>query len=443
MDKKVLKVYEYFILLLTSILFFIWSIPNMTSKRNIIIYSLLFLLLFYIKKNDLGIIDYLKKIKIIFFIILLLLIWMVIQAFFISTDTYYVLNEIRGQFLSALVCFFIGILLVNINFNFLSKKILINTLFFSGFLHLVINLIYFLYNYISYGNILYRFEFLIRIDEISFYTNLLYIFFLSEVYCRVKSKSSFLIGNNFFLVFIFMIFILSVSIQGMRLGVITFISTSFFFFLLLVFSIKETLLKKILYISILLGSLLILFNFSLEKDKRWNSFFETLELTLNDDSLYWLNRHKYTAPKLKDGKKVDLSNYLRVAQQINGYKLITEYPEGVGFSRRAYKEALLKKYNDGFGHPHSGLINFILGIGIPGLMIYILFLFTVLKIVLQRKHIYLFFFCIFLIISYHSRTIIDMTFQNHMLQIFFFLIGCSLILNKLRDKSEYKIHKGK
>jgi len=422
------KNHEYLILILISILIFIWPIPGTISIRNIVTYTILVLLLYNTIKHDKkALINLYKKTKSLLFILSIFLIWLIFQALFLSEHSTYILNEIRGQFLTPIIYFIIGLLLYNYNFISINKRIILNLIFFSGFAHILIITVYATFYFLTNHNLPYRFELLMRVDEISFYTNLFYIIFLTEIYYRINFKNNFLFLNRYFMFIFFLIFIFSIYLQGMRLGVLSFISTSSFFFLILVIFMDTNKIKKIFYLFVIVIFLSTLSIYSIKKDSRWDTLIQTIPIAISSDSLYWLNKQKYEIPKLPNGKSVNLSNYLRIAQQVNGYKMIINYPFGVGYSRRAYKHALEKKYNMGYGHPHSGILNFILGVGIIGFLIYLIFLISIVKIANKNKNNEIFYiFTIIIIITYHSRALIDMTFQNHMLQLFMFFLGIGL-----------------
>ena len=64
------------------------------------------------------------------------------------------------------------------------------------------------------------------------------------------------------------------------------------------------------------------------------------------------------------------STYYRVANFINGTRLISEYPLGTGFTYLPYKHYMSRIYPGSTAtHTHSGWIDFTLGVGIPGLLL--------------------------------------------------------------------------
>lgn len=188
---------------------------------------------------------------------------------------------------------------------------------------------------------------------------------------------------------------------------------------------------------ILFLSVVGIFSLNVKYDKRWDTFVETLNITIKDNSLYWVDKYKYECPKLSNGDCVDDSNYLRLKQFIEGIHLIKDYPLGNGYSRHTYQILVNKIYNaddNSFNFPHSGIINLFLGVGIIGTILYIgLVLFFILKLI-KLESSYPKIFTIFFIIAFHSRALVDMTFMNHNLKMYFFVLGIGLVSSLYEDR---------
>lgn len=366
----------------------------------------------------------------------LLIFYIFFLAFFLSDDITKALKEIKGQLIVPLIFLFFGIFIVALNNRLLTKRKIFNILFFTGFSHILIITIISLNTFINNGYLPIRKVYILPVDEVSFLTNLLYAMFLTEIYNRMITNKNTLFASNIILGVIFLIFSFSVYLQGMRWGVITFSATSFIFIIFYLYKSPILFFKKILIFLVLMSVITTALILNIKQDKRWDSIVETIPIAIKSDSLYWVNPSKYPCPKLKNGKCVDMSNYLRLAQQINGYKLIIDFPLGVGYSRYAYENALNKRYNNEagvFDFPHSGILNLLIGIGIPGILLYIIFLYLIIKRILYSKHSYYKIFTIFFIVAFHTRSFVDMTFMNHNLKVFMLLFGLGIgssILNK-------------
>jgi hypothetical protein len=73
-------------------------------------------------------------------------------------------------------------------------------------------------------------------------------------------------------------------------------------------------------------------------------------------------------PPVLDGHTVNQSTYYRIANAIEGVRIIKEHPLGAGFTYLPYGYYLSKLYPGSTSdHTHSGWIDFTLGVGLPGL----------------------------------------------------------------------------
>jgi hypothetical protein len=79
---------------------------------------------------------------------------------------------------------------------------------------------------------------------------------------------------------------------------------------------------------------------------------------------------QYWTPNNEIGRPINASTYERVAWFSKGIRLLIEYPEGAGFSHRAFRY-FMHKENTRFNvnNTHSGWLDFALGVGIPGIML--------------------------------------------------------------------------
>jgi hypothetical protein len=365
--------------------------------------------------------------------------WLLLQPFILDDNYLANFTEVKSQFLVPLLFFFIGIFLASFQYKRLSAKILLNIIFFSGFLHILIVTFMSIVIFIQTGSLPIRKVYLVPVDEINYLSGIIYSMYLAEIYNRIIHNKSFLTIHKYILPLIFIIFIFSIYIQGMRWGIVTFSGTSTLFLFILLFKIKMSLMKKISITLVFLGILGSMLYANIKYDKRWSTITESINIVLNDKSLYWVNKHKYPCPKLSNGKCVNLSNYLRLAQQINGYKLLIDFPNGSGYSRYAYKNAIQKKYDAGensFNFPHSSILNLSVGVGFIGITLYLSFLFFVVKFLLKQDDTYPKFFTLFFLLTFHARAVVDSVMMNHNLKIFFLLLGIGLIASISRNKEQ-------
>ncbi|WP_331775628.1 O-antigen ligase family protein [Sulfurospirillum sp. 1612] len=412
---------------LTALFIFTIYIKHTISLQYFILFFMILTLVFIAKKEKYHrYAMFFSKIKISMIFLFLLSSWILLQP--IITSRGYHLTEISNQFFSPLIYLFVG-MCIAILLPKRSQKIIINIVFFVGFSHLIILLTMAGYHFLQSGVIPIRKVYILPVDEISYLTNLIYSMFLAEIYTRFKYNQKYLYLSNFAIPFIFLTFVIAIYLEGMRWGVVTFSLTTITFILFYLLTSHHPKFQKFVLFSITTIFLIALVLGNLKSDKRWDSISETINISLYSPSLYWLNPTKFPCPKLSNGQCVNMSNYIRLAQQVHGYKTLLDYPLGIGYSRYAYKNMMDEKYNNqegGFNFPHSGVLNLIIGIGIPGFILYVAFTLSLLYLLLKLSPSFSQIFTIFFIFAYNTRGIIDMTFMNHSLKVFFFLMGLGI-----------------
>ena len=168
----------------------------------------------------------------------------------------------------------------------------------------------------------------------------------------------------------------------------------------------------------------------LKTDPRWARFVESSSYSFQTDTvLSWLDPKRYPYPILSDGQPLDASAYERTAWIIVGMKLSAEHKLGVGFTRKAYTNTVMDKYGVLVRHSHSGLVEYTLGMGWPGIALWAVFLLMVFSLGLRRllrKHDTLALASMFLVSGFAGRMVIENITRDHMIEMFMFLIGVML-----------------
>ena len=162
-------------------------------------------------------------------------------------------------------------------------------------------------------------------------------------------------------------------------------------------------------------------------DARWQSLAETVPIAW-DTKTHQAWRKVAPYPELPNGQQVDASNYERLAWAKEGSILILEHPLGTGYNRNAYGDGIDRKYemNGAYrgGHSHSGLIDFTIANGIPGLLLWLSFLgalFYAGWTVFMQGQVAPALTLMFIVSGFLSRSIVDSNIRDHMLQQFMFL----------------------
>jgi O-antigen ligase len=102
----------------------------------------------------------------------------------------------------------------------------------------------------------------------------------------------------------------------------------------------------------------------------WSNLIEDIEVARHTDEIQvWKNYHDGELDELQNasGNKVSNTTYFRTAWLIEGSKLVADNPLGYGLIQNSFKYIAKEKWPDStLSHTHSGWLDIILGLGIPG-----------------------------------------------------------------------------
>ncbi len=196
------------------------------------------------------------------------------------------------------------------------------------------------------------------------------------------------------------------------------------------------LIKKLGTTRVLLGLALfvavlgIMGGMMVHSDARWQKLTQSIPIALDTEThRVWLTRDgKY--PLMPDGQPVDVSAYERLAWGKEGVKLVVDRPLGTGYNRNAYGDRIDAKYDrQGTykgGHAHSGVIDFTIANGLPGLFLWLSLLASLFWVgwcAFRSGSIALGLTLMFLISGFMGRSLVDSNIRDHVLQQFMFLVG--------------------
>jgi hypothetical protein len=145
----------------------------------------------------------------------------------------------------------------------------------------------------------------------------------------------------------------------------------------------------------------------------------------------WQDENPDSWPKLPNGETVDVSLYQRIAWLKEGLLLVRDHPFGNGFGRNAFGHGLKAKYGRGGGHSHSGLLDMVIGLGIPGALLWLGFFASLAVIAWRLSRAgpnYAAILLLLLLLDYGVRMVLDSVVRDHMLQQFMFLAGLAAVL---------------
>lgn len=173
-----------------------------------------------------------------------------------------------------------------------------------------------------------------------------------------------------------------------------------------------------------------------KSDPRWARFAETVPVAWDTSHHQaWISTRLEPYPLLSDGNPIDPSAYERIAWIKEGSTLALEQPLGTGLNRNAFFDGIDRKFNLGGtvrgGHAHSGIVDFTIANGFPGIALWIAFLASVAWIgwkAFREGRIAAGLILMFLVSGFFSRSIVDSNIRDHVLQQFLFMIGLFTIL---------------
>lgn len=420
-------------LVFVAVLMFFWPIPRTIAVRNIAMALSVFAFAYLFFKSDMRRLVLSNAQRKVFYILGASTLWFYFQAIVISSETVWALKELT-QWLGALVCFGLGFLVANTN----DKKTKIAFFIILGtiFIHIFYIDLFEIKHFVSNQGI-----FLIKVegltegpDKANYITNWALAFIGTEIYFRAVKNKKIIPIDNFLLSVIFVLTVASSYFETMRFGFIALIFTFVGFLLLYLFAASSISTAKKSAVVILSTALFTSFLYIGHKsDSRWQSLEESVVIALDTHThKAWLNWDKYPRPILSNGEQVDGSNYLRPAWIKEGLILISENPLGVGYGRNAFGHALKAKYGEGGGHSHSGIIDLGIGTGVPGMILWLLFLGALIYYGFSSftKHGSYFGMALFFIASgFFFRMIVDSVIRDHILEQFMFLVGFLLTMS--------------
>ena len=124
----------------------------------------------------------------------------------------------------------------------------------------------------------------------------------------------------------------------------------------------------------------------------WENLFSDIEVARHTDEIQvWKNfsLEKLEPLKNRSGNTVIDTTYLRTAWLIEGLKLVPNYPLGYGLVQDSFKYIGQKEWPDSkLSHTHSGWLDILLGLGIPGFVLILIALIACIKKGIESDNFY-------------------------------------------------------
>ena len=267
-------------------------------------------------------------------------------------------------------------------------------------------------------------------DKFSYVSNMLAAFVVAELLQRVLFKKSWITISWPLLLLSGVAVLVCTYLLNFRNGNIgLLLLIAFAGFMVLVRLAKQWPLKKTgIVVSVFAISFVGFAGALYKADARWQSFAETVSIALDTKTHQAWRLKGEPYPLLQSGQRVDKSNYERVAWITEGIKLVADNPMGTGYNRNAFGDGIDRKYQmNGVyrgGHAHSGLIDFAIANGVPGLILWLAFLgalFYTGWVAFMGGQIAPAMALMFIVSGFFSRSMVDSNIRDHMLQQFMFL----------------------
>ena len=428
-----------------SLLLFVLSIPGTIALRNTLAVLLIIVLALSWLKNKILMKPLFnnKSFRSIILILLILSIYILIHSFFLADELYWSLSQYRTQWIYPMIYFTIGIFLASHAFfdKVFKKETLINVIFFSLFLHVLYLDLVAIYQYIETGQLLTRYGGITGSPVLANYiTNILIAFIIVELISRFKTSKITIQINTLWLLLILILCIFSSIVENMRFGVISLFIMSIAGVIFFISGNKKlnTKVKALLSLLLLILCALPLI-YNAKSDSRWATLIETIPIAIAiDSSNYWIgneNRNISEIPLLANGEAVSHSNYARIAWLVKGVEYISKDIFGIGYGKNIFGHAV-EKY-EGIEmvrgmHSHSSIIDFTIGVGLIGLLIWLIFIG---KLIISQARVYFntdnyyALLSIFFTTGFFIRSLVDSNMRDHMFKQFFLIIGISLALS--------------
>lgn len=360
-----------------------------------------------------------------------LTLWFIAQGLWIAPEAHWVWQELKGQWIKDLLFWCLGLTLGAACLQQdtgVGRKWLVALL--TGLIGIVLwNVWACIWLWITTGNMPLMHNVTGARATDSYVNNMLLAFLVGDLLARDR-KTTFLPWAKTVSIVMVMFCVINTAFIGARNGWIGLGMLAFSGMVVHYINGWQKVGKRaLLFLPILMGLLVAGAWTSWKTDPRWNSLKETLPIAWDiDTNKAWLNKVKYPYPFLPNGQQVDESNYERPAWIHAGLRLIADRPLGGGFSRHAFGHELARLYPESEvspgTHSHSGMIDFAVGAGIPGVALWLGFVVTLIGfggLAYFRYGAAAGLVLVFLTSGFFGRSLLDSSMRDHMLEEFLFV----------------------
>lgn len=413
---------------LIAALYFVWPIPHTITLRFVLLGATL-LYFGLLVRGRCGDFRGNREITPLVTLYLTLSAWIVINALLISPEPAWALDEIQGQWGNAALSLVAGVLIsAAVQRRIISAPGVIMAILAALAVHTLYLDASSLHAWFTKGVLLRRSEGLTGGPDKSNYLTIAFLGFLfSEVYYRSVRQSRFVPVNRWLLGGMIVLGLFAFYLEEIRNGLAPIALILASFLVLYVIGHKDKiklgqLVRNAVLLACIAGAFVL---FIVKTDPRWHNVEESAKLAWQtQDNSAWLNDDpSHQQKSLPSGHPVEASTYLRTVMLKEGLQIVAAHPLGVGYGRNAFGHALKAKYGQGTGHSHSGLLDLAIGVGIPGVVLWLALLgygAYVGAAAFLRRNSYPGLALLVLVIAFGVRMIFDSVIRDHMLQQFLF-----------------------
>lgn len=363
-------------------LYFIYPIPHTIALRNLLLIAGLGTCLWLVSRNEnwKSALPPLKAFRVSGWFLLSLTLWLLIQSSFISPYPRLALDHWRGDWLNELLVMAIGGCAVLTCQNKGINRPLV-AMILALFSHIVLLLGYQSWQWASTGSYPFGTTPFAQRDYHSMLVTTLIALLLADLVTRSTSKNNNagskpppLVPLSMVLAMLALSLLATVTLLARNAVIITIlmlvVSIGIFAFV----GTKRIGNKTLPAVIALLAVSSVVSWTALQSDTRWQGFSEAAAVAFDtQNNLAWLDAEKYPRPRMQNGQPVEESAYMRLAWAKVALEQIARYPLGLGYGHQAFGWAVNRSYNLQTGHEssHSGLLDFTLANGIPGLVLWL------------------------------------------------------------------------
>jgi len=382
-----LKFIKFILPLFLALILFLYPIPGTGGVRNILFFGILLSLGIIWKFSGLDnkLLVVAQQYKLPLQILFILTCWMFLQSLLFGVDREESLNNLLEEWLLGGVVFsWLSWNIARIDTNIYSEKKLITWIAIAMLLHAIWLLFYQFQIYFSSSGFPYGSTPYARKDFISLPIGFAFVLLVSDLITSIFFKKRILFLPLWLTVTLFIPVLISLLTVKARNGIISVLIVlavlSVAMFIKLWQEKRIHLAISMIIVPFTLVFILILAN--INTDYRWGGFIETIGVSTDiHNNKAWLDSDKYPFPKIASGTKLDASAYQRIAYGIAAIEGIVKHPMGYGYGLGGFGNYIKEQYGyDGFVSSHSGVLDFTLANGLVGMLLWITFCITLLRL---------------------------------------------------------------